>query len=293
MEPLEPFGSIDVNITLVDAIAAAPESAPEVLQHDFDDTKSVSAVDAADGATIITFSGACRFRITAGTIEMWPFTSSDLDIAIILLQGWVMSMVLARRECLVLHASAVETERGCIALVGDSGMGKSTVTAMLIRDGADLVSDDVFRVARIADGPWLGYPGITALRLRESARELAAELSHVDLTTTVDDRLLVHRRRKRAEPMPLLAVLFPDPSRSAAKVTLDWMEAKYAAVELDQTPRVYDWKIAEPARRHFGQVVQLASDVPVGTLTIPWGPPWVAGLLENVESLVLEQYRDS
>jgi hypothetical protein len=46
----------------------------------------------------------------------------------------------------VFHASAVGDGKNCIVFTGDSGNGKSTVSALLMASGLDLLADDIVRV---------------------------------------------------------------------------------------------------------------------------------------------------
>jgi hypothetical protein len=57
-----------------------------------------------------------------------------------------------------LHAAALQTEAGVVAVVGTSGAGKSTLAAELVRRGHRLVADDVLVFGRSA-GRVAAFPG--------------------------------------------------------------------------------------------------------------------------------------
>ncbi len=60
------------------------------------------------------------------------------------------------QDCLLLHAGAVEREGECIIVAGESGRGKSTLTAALVQDGWNYLTDEV--VAIDAHDNLLTYP---------------------------------------------------------------------------------------------------------------------------------------
>ena len=92
----------------------------------------------------LDFPGAGRFRVDAGArkIECHVSLQSGHLVRLPLL-GPVMATFLHLSGKLVLHASAVETETGTIAFLGDKGAGKSTTAAAFIRNGFRLVTDDL------------------------------------------------------------------------------------------------------------------------------------------------------
>jgi hypothetical protein len=63
------------------------------------------------------------------------------------LLGPVLADILLSRGALPLHASAVQTPSGIVALLGRSGQGKSTLAAALLRLGAPLHGDDLVAVS--------------------------------------------------------------------------------------------------------------------------------------------------
>lgn len=66
---------------------------------------------------------------------------------------------------IVLHGALLETEMGCIAALGESGVGKSTLTAHWVRAGHRFLSDDWF-ILRPEGKRLLAYPSYPSIRLR-------------------------------------------------------------------------------------------------------------------------------
>ena len=76
-----------------------------------------------------------------------------------------------RRGFIPLHASAVETCGGCVALAGQSGAGKSTLAASLTGLGFTLFGDDLCLVRPQAEGPPLVGTGLRETHLCGDAAE--------------------------------------------------------------------------------------------------------------------------
>lgn len=281
-------GRPDVNVARTDWIPPIEADAPVILSYAYDSGQTVHAATDDNASTCISFPGVGRFRLSEGLdrVEMWVESAASTDMAAVLLQGWVMSMVIMLRGGTVLHASAVESNGSTVGFLADSGMGKSTLAGMLIRDGARLLSDDVLRVEGRPDNEFVVHPGSTSLRLRPAASELAHSLTGAQVSPTTDGRLSVQFERLNGEPVRLDAVFIPFPSQGATRLEVEWLPPVVAAVELNRYPRVYDWKIEAPVRQHFQVTSALAWSVPVGLLSVPWGPPWPSGLLVDLLALV-------
>ena len=286
-----PAVAADIEIEQVNDLAAPSTHDRPVLSYDFGHDRYVRASMDESGAVNVEFSAMSRFRISSDQdrIEFTVRPSGSLGEAVVLLQGWVMAMTVMLRGGVVLHASAVDTDGMGLAFLADSGMGKSTVTAMGLRDGATLVSDDVLRVEETSGGAVVAYPGLTAIRLRPSAGDLAPLIPGVTVGETVDGRVLARVERGDADPVALHAVFVPLPSRTAKRLDVKWLDPAIAAVELNHYPRVYDWQISGPQRSQFELTSKMATSLPVGLLSIPWGPPWPDGFLDDVLGLLTDR----
>ena len=98
--------------------------------------------------TVLRYPGLCDFvgdrNVAEITAHLHP--GADRGLVRVLAAGAVIAVHLKLRHELVMHASAVQLDGRALAFVGASGMGKSTLAAVLCRNGCDLVSDDVLRV---------------------------------------------------------------------------------------------------------------------------------------------------
>lgn len=106
------------------------------------------------------------------------------------------------------HASGVETAGGAIALVGPSGVGKTTAALALERCGARLIADDVLAVERVADQPVV-HPGapIAGIAHGSVGRLLEREGGDEGLLAA-NGRERVMRKRLGDAPAPVRSLFF-------------------------------------------------------------------------------------
>jgi hypothetical protein len=115
------------------------------------------------------YSGGARFRLDADRTRLGcaPESRDALAWQRVLVSRILPNVSLAcGREGL--HAAAVETPAGVVAIAAPSGSGKSTLAVELIRRGARPFTDD-FLVLDRADGSICAHPGSPHLNLDRDA----------------------------------------------------------------------------------------------------------------------------
>lgn len=86
------------------------------------------------------------------------------------LLGPALGVILHQRGLLPLHASAVQINGACVAFLGNSGWGKSTMAAALYARGNRIVVDDIVAV-HIADQQVVVWPGFPQIKLWPDAAQ--------------------------------------------------------------------------------------------------------------------------
>jgi hypothetical protein len=241
-----------------------------------------------DSGHTIRFSGECDFRITPNRRSILVDVAPGFDegfVPIVLVGNVLASLLGLQGEC-VLHASGVRIDGSSLAILGASGMGKSTLAALFCADGAQLVSDDLLRVDSRGGRPRC-YTGTTQIRLRPKSAELADVFPPDAREVTADERIAVTPIQAEGSTFELDAVLIPLPSRRAQRLRVRQLPKKDALVSLLQYPRILGWESAEPIRRHFEVCANIAESVPVFEATIPWGPPFPPDLPQAMIKEVL------
>lgn len=108
----------------------------------------------------------CRFSVAAAgdRVDSWADPDvSDRDIEAFFREH-ILRTVLVRRGLLSFHAAALTDGDGAILIMGDKGMGKSTLSAALQQRGWAAVADDLSRV-EAADGGWRTFEGMRDTKL--------------------------------------------------------------------------------------------------------------------------------
>jgi hypothetical protein len=231
----------------------------------------------------LRYARICDVTLDRGQRTITVHRSPDADPALIpiFLEGAVLAHALAAEDLLALHASAVEVGGRALAIIGQSGRGKSTIAGLLCSAGARLVADDALRIDPTDSGP-VCFPGSGGIRLRTAASGLAAEIEGAMSQTTPDGRTKVVPRLQAAGPLPLEAVLVPEPSREASTLAVQRLSAMEGLQELLRYPRLTTWQAPEPIGRLFQLTTEVATDLPVFRATVPWGPPFPSALAEQL-----------
>ena len=243
----------------------------------------------------LRYAGICEVALDRGRreIAVHPSPEAEPELIPVFLEGGVLAHVLAAEGLLALHASAVQVGDRALAIAGPSGAGKSTLAALLCATGARLVADDALRVDATASGA-VCFPGSRRLRLRSSAAGLGDMIEGAALGATADGRTAVIPARSADSPMELHAVLIPDPTRGTNKLRMRRLGAMEALQELLRHPRLTMWRSSDPIARLFALTAEIATKLPVYRASVPWGPPFPAGLAERLMAdigLDIEQER--
>jgi len=127
--------------------------------------------EAPDGGAVLAWGDALRFVISPGRDRVQVAArAADREFAPVVFVGLVLGYVLHLRRILCLHGSVVERGGRAIAVLGDSGACKSTLSAALVQRGAALLSDDLVVFSRVDEHP-LVEPGCASVRLTDTAAD--------------------------------------------------------------------------------------------------------------------------
>jgi hypothetical protein len=143
------------------ALAGAAEFIPDEQK-----TRWAQYAALPDGSAYRRWRNLFEFLVTPDARRIYARTLGDVDneamLAYLLVDALSFSMVRLGWE--PLHATAVLTDRGVVAFLGNSGDGKSTLAALFVQHGCKLVTDDMLVLERDS-GRWLVQPGPPRLKL--------------------------------------------------------------------------------------------------------------------------------
>jgi hypothetical protein len=191
---------------LAEAVGAALEPDVTITLGDVPNHLSATATTGPSwefepGAFLLRLRGVMDVLIQDGrSIVARPVPTCDPGDLVLFLLGTCFAVLLQQRGRVVLHASAVAVGDRAMLFCGASGMGKSTMAAMLSERGFPLLNDDVCNLSLAEDGNYSVYPDGRMLKLwarsvdhlqwtaedsarvRQDADKYYMAPTHVDLT---------------------------------------------------------------------------------------------------------------
>ena len=120
-----------------------------------------------------------RFPDDGGAVAIWP-ASSEPAYAAHLVLDMALPLALSRSGEIVLHGAAIEVGGRAVAVLGESGAGKSTVASAWAAAGGRFLADDWFVLEGTAPGFGV-RPSHPSLRVAPGAAAPAGERLLVDL----------------------------------------------------------------------------------------------------------------
>ena len=244
-----------------------------------------------DQGYILRFPSCGDFFISRDMSEIRCRPLPNIPVVTVrhLLLDQVIPLVLSRKERVVLHASAVSTERGVIAFAGKSGRGKSTMALAFALEGHELVADDCLAL-RCEAGNWTVLPSYPGARLWESTAEklIPRYVSTTDVAHYTSKRRIVEtyglQFSTRPQPIRSLYVL----GEERPEISIEKLTASRAFMAWAEFAYNLDIEDADFLRGHFGTVGVLATKVPAYALN----HPREYTMLPSVRAAILEHLKE-
>ncbi len=202
-----------------------------------------------------------------GSIVFDRLLAPDLEQHVLL--DHVLPLVLARRGDIVLHAGVLTRGDRAVMLIGQSGVGKSTLTAYAGQQGWTIGGDDC-AVVRPAS-PVLAEPTYPTVRLTPDAAHLLGLPEDVGSPIAGKRRLADEEQRFRQQPavLALVARIEPVPAgEPAAFTTVRGAEAHTALLTSTIHADVTGGALFQDVLTGLVRVVE---SVPIGRLSVPRG----------------------
>lgn len=211
----------------------------------------------------------------------------DLDNQTIraLLQGVLMATLLRQRGFLTLHGAGLARDGGAIAILGNSGWGKSTLSSYLSDHGFALLGDDIVAIdTRVERGPVI-VPGFPVARLRPDAAQHLSSGKRVSKDLFGKTRLhLSDANYKTSFPLKAIYVLEPEPRTTNRVVRCTGTEGLLHLIEHTRVTNLIvhpDYK-----RAHLQQCKAVLNHVPTYVLQRKHGLSELGHIREVMEEEV-------
>jgi hypothetical protein len=162
-----------------------------------------------DGDTLLVHGSHASHRLDASmqTLAVSPRCPGPAWQRALLTK--VLPIVSIMRGYEALHAGAVDSPWGAVAVAAPTGTGKTTLALELMRRGWPLLSDDVLALAATPHGV-VAFPGVPQMNVSRTAPEVGRTLAQL-----ADERWIAVRDAAR-EPCPVCAIVLLERGRGSA-----------------------------------------------------------------------------
>lgn len=219
----------------------------------------------------LRFPGIAEARLDADGIALWREPGASLESVRHALIDQILPRVLAHQGHLMLHGGAVaSTDDACVVLLGDSGRGKSTLSAALAARGGCLLTDDCLRVdlERGSARAVASYPGLRLLpdslaALYGSQAPATSAVAHY-----TDKRRLAAGATVPPTP-PIGAIFVLEPPGPEREIRIEPLPPQRACIELVRNAFQFDLGDMARLQAQLALAARVARDVPVFALSYP------------------------
>ncbi len=226
---------------------------------------------------LLRFPGLADFHVSAAASEIRCCARASISSETIrhLLLDQVIPLTLSERGKLVLHASAVVTTKGAIVFLGETGQGKSTLTASFAQRGFSVLTDDCLLLEE-HNGQIFGIPSYPGLRLWPDAiSALFGNKSRLPRVAHYADKKRLTARdgqlqfSMEAVPLRKIYVLAATQQTESSMATLVQLSPRDAFIELI----AYSYRLGISGHKRLSKEFELigsvASSLPVCRLASP------------------------
>jgi hypothetical protein len=211
--------------------------------------------------------------------------SLESDIRVFLL-GSCVGALLHQRGVLALHASALETPRGAVLFMGDSGVGKSTTLQAFIRRGYNMLADDITGVVLSDTGQAAALPAFPRTKLwQDAAERFEIDTAHLERVRPQLEKFELHLHDfYQAQPLTLYKVYLLS-SHNKPDITLHPLaKPKQFQTLLNNTYRAKFLGGLSMRHEHFKLAIAVANQVTISRLYRPSYPVKLDELVSVLET---------
>ncbi len=210
---------------------------------------------------LVRFPDLADFEISLSgeRIRSWPVPGAPAAAIRHLYLNQVVPLASSRSGRLMFHASAVAIGASCVAFMGPSGRGKSTLAATFAASGHAFLTDDGLSV-RIVEGRRMVMPSHPSIRLWPDSQDAILEILESPATDVADSgkaRFLAGPSLSfRDRPLPLERIyLLGDDSASA--ISFEALGPGQALIELVRHSFLLDIEHKDALASHFDELAAL------------------------------------
>jgi hypothetical protein len=211
------------------------------------------------------------YRVKNGnSVQVFAHEKADLASIKLFLNGSVLGAVLHQRGILPFHGSCFQYEQKGILICGQSGAGKSSVTAAFCQSGAVFINDDITPV-EITESETNIIPIKTRIKLwDDSIKKLEIENDDFDKIRPCLDKFYLPNAEEFQSKQALhhIFILIQHNKEEFESHELEGM-AKYNVLRQQIYRKMYLKGMPERQKAYFKQLLLLAKNVKVTRIMRP------------------------
>lgn len=226
----------------------------------------------ADGSAYVSWKNHFEFMVSADAKQVFWRRLQQVpnEVFFTYFLGQVLSYCLLARGIEPLHATGVVVGEQAIAFLGDSGYGKSTLAATLLRMGCPLLTDDVLALEFHGQKVW-ARPGIARLKLNpDSADALLCGGRSIPMNSFTSKMIFpLNGPQHHNRVVPLQAIYVLPRRASRSRITIQPLAGRSAFLPIIQN--TFNNTVLHPCRlkQQFVFADKLTRMVPINRLSYP------------------------
>ncbi len=223
-----------------------------------------------------------RFLIADGSqIDIDPIEPIDLATIRLFLLGSCMGALLMQRDLFLLHGNTIKIGEACIAFVGDSGIGKSTLSGAFFKRGYSILADDVCAL----DANLNVIPSLPQIKLwQDAAIKLGIETQALRKVRANTDKYAIPLADQFYErPLPL-KIIYCLNKKSSLTVHLQSVVGLDKIKALQQNSyRYFYLRGLEKEAMHINQCIHVSQQVDLVSISRPEDGFELDALVDKIE----------
>lgn len=205
------------------------------------------------------------------TVDLWPDATLGQEALRRLLIDQLVPRIFAAQGALVLHAGSISVNGKAIALMGETGAGKSTLTASFHLKGFTLINDDAVVVSTINSEFFVSASHPSLRLLPDSLAKLFTDLPKSKPLSqfTTKRHIVIGDDKRHEQPDFPLAALFFIGKESSQKISLRQLKPAEAVMAVIASSFALNPTEPNFAIANLGRASALAAHVPAYELNYP------------------------
>lgn len=270
-----------------------PANAGTVVQEDTDDWISLRVL--SDGSLEIEWKEWLAFWIEphGRSVHYWHTGERYPSAFEAYVANFAISASLLLQGEETLHATVVAYRGAGLGFLGDSGAGKSTITASLLARGAELLTDDMLRVTEL-DGKLCAQPGQPRLKLfKETALRYLPLMIDKGRWNPVSEKFLFDvsepTRLRGPRALDALILLAPPEDREKPEIEIRRLGGLELFQTLTSSTMHRRMQTQDRLARQFAFAAHLSDNLPVYKLCYPRLHDLLPDVITVLEKAVLSK----